>query len=98
MAAAWKALGPSFILSPLKLGGPTRLRLSLSSSLVAFLLSSPFSLSLSLSFLFVLLPALPFSLSSVVLSPLFRRRSYSISISLSLSLLVLLVLAALSHT
>jgi len=79
--ALWRplgALGPSFILSPLKLGGPTRLRPSLFLALSLFrllLLSSRLSLSHP--------PALPPSFSSAILSPLFHHRFLSSSFSLS---------------
>lgn len=82
-----EALGPSFILSPLNLGGPTRLRPSLSLALspsrslpTVSLLPLYVSLPLVLS---ALTAVLPFSLSlfAVVLSP--RRSSSSLSLSSS---------------
>lgn len=93
-----EAFGPSFILSPLKLGGPTRLRPSLSLAL------SPSRLLPTVSpFLSLLLPpppsfsprSQPFSLSLSAAVCSFAPSSRS---SPSLSLLVFLVVAALSHT
>jgi len=66
------------------------------SSLLILLL---LSISHSLSFLSVLLPALPFSLSSLSFLRCFViARILSLSLFLSFSLLVFLVVTALSHT
>lgn len=91
-----EALGPSFILSPLNLGGPTRLRPSLSLAL------SP-SRSLPTVSLLPLYVSLPLVLSALTASAflsfsLCRRSFVPPFLLVAFSLLVFLVVAALSHT